>query len=167
MCLRESLRPWRSVSGRSHSIAKGLLAMRWAAAAVLRLRRARTSARSPATQPTPAAGPRLPSSFFLSLTCSLARVPPRKLPRLTNHWSRRLLLRKRFRGSVGLHSTQERCRAANERTIGRVREREPKPQSDQTWLLKRGAACCAPTVSAVVCSTRPLLRSLGTRLVWC
>src|SRR5882762_4151066 len=120
--------------------------MRWAPAAALRSRRARTSARSPTTQPTPAPGPRLPSSFFLSLTCSLARVPPRKLPRLTNHWSRRLLLRKRFRGSVGLHSTQERCRAANERTIGRVRERErePKPQSDQTWLLKRGAACCAP-----------------------
>src|SRR5712672_2619264 len=138
--------------------------MRWAPAAALRLRRARTSARPPATPPIPAPGPRLPSSFFLSLTCSLARVPPRKLPRLTNHWPRRLLLRKRFRGSAGLHSTQERCRAANERTIGRVRE--PKPQSDQTWLLKRGAVCCAPT-SRGESSTRPLLRSLGTRLVWC
>src|SRR5882762_6438945 len=141
--------------------------MHWAPAAAQRSRRARKSTRSPATQPMPAPGPRLPSSFFLSLICSLARVPPRKLPRLTNHWSRRLLLRKRFRGSVGLHSTQERCRPANEKTSGRVREREPKPQSDQTWLLKRGAACCTPTVSAVVCSTRPLLRSLGTLLVWC
>src|SRR5712671_4914305 len=127
--------------------------MRWAAAAALRSRRARTSARSPTTQPTPAPGPRLPSSFFLSLTCSLALVPPRKLPHLTNHWSRRLLLRKRFRGSVGLHSTQEWCRAANERTIGRVREREPKPQSDQTWLLKRGAVCCAPASRSEIYAT--------------
>src|SRR5712671_7545170 len=127
--------------------------MRWAAAAALRSRRARTSARSPTTQPMPAPGPRLPSSFLLSLICSLARVPPRKLPRLTNHWSRRLLLRKRFRGSVDLHNTQEQCRAANERTIGRVREREPKPQSDQTWLLKRGAACCDPTSRGVLYAT--------------
>jgi hypothetical protein len=65
----------------------------------------------------------------------------RRLLGSTHHWSRRLFLRKRFRGSAGVHITHEWCGAANERRDDTRHERELNDFLTEGWSLNRGAVC--------------------------
>src|SRR5712675_3025992 len=80
--------------------------MRWAPGSPLRSKRARTTAMCPPTYLEPATGPRLPSSFSISLICSLLPASAQ-----TNQFDESLIqtasASETFPASADLDSTQE------------------------------------------------------------